>query len=307
VSASRLHQTIAEMIRSKPALGLVLLDAVGVDVPANATADGIGEALSPVVSDYRPDSVVAVRADRERIEHVLVVEIQLRRDPEKELSLPAYQALVRARHRAPCIVLVVTPVGRVAAWLRRPIHLGGGSIFQALVVGPAELGRLRRRERHQSLRAELAFLRAIARGERDPSVVLKAARVFDDLLPEERGALYFDVILDALPASARRRLEIVMQKEQLKFRSEFMRGLVKEGLQKGRTEGRAEGLRDGIRAVLAARDVTLTKKDERALDECDEVSVLEEWARRAARATTAADVFEPKKPGKPRSPRSRAK
>lgn len=129
--------------------------------------------------------------------------------------------------------------------------------------------------RSDSLRAELAFLHAIARGAGDPVLVLRVARVLDDVVPEERAALYFDVILEVLPASTRRRLELLMQKADLEFRSEFMRGLVQKGLQKGRTEGRAEGLRAGVRAVLAARGIAISEKDERMLAACDDLEMLE--------------------------------
>lgn len=312
-SASRLHQTLVEMIRGKPGLGLVLLDAAGAPASEQATADATSEALSPALDDYHPDGVLLVRDGAEIGPRVLVVEVQLRVDKEKAFSLPVYQALNRRRHRAPCDVLVLATRAKVAAWYRQPIELGSGSVFRALVVGPEELGRVRDR----SLRVEVAFLHAVARGPREPALVLRAARMFDDLLPEERAALYFDVVLDVLPASTRRQLEILMEKAHLEFRSEFMRGLVKKGLEKGQTEGRAKGLAEGraegraeglraaIRAVLAAREIVLSKKDERALAGCDDLHVLEEWARRAARASTAREVFEPTPRQKKASPRSR--
>jgi len=100
------------------------------------------------------------------------------------------------------------PAMTVAAWLAKPIALGGGSHFRALVVGPDKLVRLdaaRRRAAGASrdvqpdVAVEIAFLRAVAHGRHDLRLVTSAGLLFDAKLPDERAALYFDVILDVLP------------------------------------------------------------------------------------------------------------
>ncbi len=309
------------MIRDKPSFVLALAEAAGAALPDGATATSLGEAVAPV-RDYLPDAAVAIHDGRGALDRVVIVEVQLRRREDKAFSLPVYQALARARHPAPCEVLVVTPALTVATWLATPIELGGGSLFRALVVGPDELLRLdaaRRRATGSSRDAqpdvavEIAFLRAVAHGRHDLQLVTSAGLLFDAKLPDDRAALYFDVILDVLPISKRRALESFMEKERLKFRSEFMRNLVKEGLEKGLEkglakghargleEGRVEGLRGALRAILDAREIQLSTAQTRQLERCEDPAVLDAWVQRAARATTADDVF-PSPPRKARAP-----
>jgi hypothetical protein len=299
------------MIRGKPDLALVLLRAAGADAPPRALAAGVGEALSPVIEDYRPDCIVELRNERAVLERVVVVEVQRRRDRKKLFALPVYQALARARHKVPCDVLVIAPSPPVADWLRRPVVLGSGSLFRATVVGSEELWLRREPEG-----AEVAFLRALAHGGTDPALVLTAARLLDRLT-DSRALLYFDVILRALPDATRRVVEVLMQSEELEFESPYLRGLLARGRAEGREEGRAtgreegratgreegratgraEGLRIALRGVLASRGITLEREDEVRLAAKDDLHMLEAWIRCACVATTAREVFgEPEEP-----------
>ena len=121
---------------------LALAEVAGAALPEGATATGLGEALAPV-RDYLPDAAVAIHDGDGALDRIVIVEVQLRRRVDKSFSLPVYQALARARHAAPCEVLVVTPALTVATWLATPIELGGGSLFRALVVGPDDDGQRR--------------------------------------------------------------------------------------------------------------------------------------------------------------------
>jgi hypothetical protein len=273
------------MIRGKPDLALVLLRAAGADAPPRALAAGVGEALSPVIEDYRPDCIVELRDERAVLERVVVVEVQRRRDRKKLFALPVYQALARARHKVPCDVLVIAPSPPVADWLRRPVALGSGSLFRATVVGSEELWL-----RSEPEGAEVAFLRALAHGGTEPALVLTAARLLDRLT-DSRALLYFDVILRALPDATRRMVEVLMQNEELEFESPYLRGLLARGRAEGRATGRAEGLRIALRGVLASRGITLEREDEARLAAKDDLHMLEAWIRCACVATTAREVF----------------
>lgn len=236
-SAARLHQTLVEMIRDKPPFALALAEVGGATLPAGATATSVGEAVAPV-RDYLPDAVIAIHDATGALHRILIAEVQLETDARKAFSMPVYQALARARHEAPCEVMVITPAKSVAAWLAEPIELGGGSRFCARIVGPDELLRLRAARRaHVDITVEVAFVRAVAHGGRDPRLVTTAGFVFDAMLPVERAALYFDVILDALPISKRRALESFMEKESLQLRSWYFKKLARKASPKVAPKG----------------------------------------------------------------------
>lgn len=288
---SELHEALVEMFREKPQLVLVLLGLVGL-ARAAGVASTVAAAFPGTVPEYRPDSVVEVRAVGGPLLRVIVVEVQLGRDEGKAFSLPVYQTLARARHRVPCDVVVVTPRPDVATWLRRPIHLGSGSAFQATVIGPAELSRM-----HGTGIPEIALLCGFASREGDDAVVEEALQTFGEL-PESVATLYSDLLIDALPAGLKAIAEAWMQ-QRYEYKTPIIRKIVQEGWDKGHEEGREQGhedgrldgLRRGIRAVLEARAIALLPDDEAKLASCVAETTLLAWLRRAAVMNSAADVF----------------
>ena len=172
---SEIHELLVEVFRSRPEVVVRLARALSlVPLSGRERARAVGEGVSASVTDFRPDCVVELRDEAGRVVRTVVVEVQLRRDVSKGFSLPVYQALLRARHRCPCDVMVVTPVAYVAESMRAPIRLGERSSVGALVVGPDDLARLGRAADDP---AELLFLRAVATVERDPRVLLEAPAI----------------------------------------------------------------------------------------------------------------------------------
>ena len=277
------------MVRQKPELRLALLEAADAALPNAATTVVVSESLSALVPDYRADCVVALRDAMGGLARIVVVEVQLHRAAQKLFALPVYQALARARYGVPCEVLVVAPRPAVARWLRAPVALGGGSIFRAQVLGPEELGAL-----SHAATAEVAFLRAMVRGDHEPALVVEAAERFDEL-PAERGALYLDLLLRLLSRATRHTVEALMPLSNYEFKSEYMLKVLARGREEGRQEGRQEGLeglRQAIRAVIDARGLTLRPEDARRLAACTELATLGEWARRAAVASRVEAIFD---------------
>jgi hypothetical protein len=143
---SPLHDQIVALVRANPRVFVDLVGAAAaLEVPEGALAVCASETFSTQVEDYRADAVIELRGGGGDVARVVVVEVQLRRDPRKVFALPVYQAVARARYRVACDVVVVAPAARVANALRRPIALGAGSVFQAIVVFdelPGERGAL---------------------------------------------------------------------------------------------------------------------------------------------------------------------
>jgi len=83
---------------------------------------GISTYLPPLThlqaAEYRADLVLFLRRGTENVLGI-IVEIQLHRDEDKPYSWPAYVANLRARHRCPVCLLVVTVEEAVESWAGR--------------------------------------------------------------------------------------------------------------------------------------------------------------------------------------------
>jgi hypothetical protein len=134
----------------------------------------------------------------------LVVEVQLTRDPDKVFSWPLYAATLRARHRCPVAVLVVTPYQVIARWAATPIETGPGCIWAPLVLGPGAIPWITSASDPQAA-SELGALSLVAHASEPGALreigpaVLAALRARAD----SRSRFYYDLIIAALPPAAR--------------------------------------------------------------------------------------------------------
>ena len=246
---SLIHEALVELFRSCPTLAAHLLAAQRA-IPSAETVECemLSEDLSVVASpEYRADAVVRMRGPS--IELALVVEVQLRRDPDKAFVWPAYVAVARARHRIPATVLVLTLDGDTARWAAEPIVLGPGWVGSPIVVGPAQVPVVTDL-RVAAACPEVAVLSAMAHGDgpQGSAVGLAAAQAARDL-DEQRSRLYVDLILAALHPAARAFLERLMI-QNWEPQSDLFKRLIHQGRTEGLTEGRAGGLADGERRLL---------------------------------------------------------
>ncbi len=136
------HEALPLLFRNCPELAPQLMrESLGVKLPEYSViheqSTDFTEALP---TEYRADLVVQLADDRGPVMG-LVVEVQLRRDPQKRYTWPVYVTNLRARLQCDALLLVVTPFEHVAAWCRERISLGGGSFVQPWVVGPEAVPR----------------------------------------------------------------------------------------------------------------------------------------------------------------------
>ena len=123
---SLIHEALVDLFRSCPTLAARLL-AARQAIPSADEIEGelVSEDLSLVTSpEYRADAVLRLRGPG--VDLALVVEVQLRRDPDKGYVWPVYVAVARARHRVATVLLVLTLDGDTARWAASPIPLGPG-------------------------------------------------------------------------------------------------------------------------------------------------------------------------------------
>jgi hypothetical protein len=169
----------------------------------------------------------------------VIVEVQLGRDEDKPYTWPAYVANLRARHRCPVCLLVITIEEAVARWARKFIELGPGSRCSPWVVGPSNTPAVTKR-RDAEENVELSVLSAIEHGQSTDIAlatrVASAAVLASAALDAERSRLYLDLILLSLSENVRHEVLQVMNSLGYEYQSDFARHYVA----KGRAEGRVE-------------------------------------------------------------------
>jgi len=193
-------------------------------------------------AEYRADLVLLLeRGARKALG--IIVEVQLARDADKPYVWPAYIANLRARHRCPVCLLVVTTDDSVARWAGRPIELGPGTRCHPWVVGPSNVPAITEL-RDAKENVELAVLSAIEHGKntdvtlaiRIASAAILASRDIDG----ERSRMYVDLIYFSLSEGARGVLEADMASGKYEYQSDFARRYFGQGLTEGTTKGRVE-------------------------------------------------------------------
>ena len=169
----------------------------------------------------------------------VIVEVQLACDEDKPYAWPAYVANLRARHRCPVCLLVLTIEEAVSRWAGRSIELGPGTRCHPWVVGPSNTPAVTELQDAEE-NVELAVLSAIEHGQSADVVlaarITSAAIVASAAIDAERSRLYLDLVLISLSKSAPELLEATMNSLGYEYQSDFARRYVAQG----KTEGRVE-------------------------------------------------------------------
>jgi hypothetical protein len=280
---SLLHEGIIHLVREKPAFAADLLrDILHVAVPPFSSARLSEATLNNLVpTEYTADAVVLL--GNKKPVFGIILEAQIREDPQKLFTWPVYALTARAQHRCPFVVLVVTPNDATARWAAQPIELGGGT-WRALVVGPKGIPvvtdvELATREPH------LAVLSVLAHGRDDdvPTAVAiaTAAAAGSAGLPAPTRMLYFALIESSLGEAARKSFAMLPQGQR--FFSETQR--------RAFAEGEAKGQAKAILVVLESRGLEVSSEQrERILGNTD-ASTLNTWLKKAATVASVEQLF----------------
>ena len=250
---SNKHQGLLQLFRNQPALAAELVCLVGKEpLPPHDSAQLADAGASPVTAtEYTADTTVVLRQG-ERPVYAIVVEVQLRRDPDKRYSWPYYVAAQRCRLQCACCLLVLAPDRGVAGWAATPIDLGQpGYPFAPLVVDSESVPIIGQVDAAVQ-RPELAVLSALAHGRREYGSAVATAAVGALIhLDDERKLLYYDLVLDAVCEATRLELEALMKPEGYEYQSDFARKYYGAGVEKGLEEGRLDEKLGIARKLLA--------------------------------------------------------
>jgi hypothetical protein len=245
---SYLHELLLLLFRNRSGSAADLLRELDVQLPEYDEVRTESSDLSDLKpAEYRADLVLFLVRESQKVLGV-IVEVQLGNDEDKPYAWPAYIANLRARHRCPVCLLVITIEEAVARWAGRSIDMGPGTRCKPWVVGPSNTPAVTGLQDAQE-NVELAVLSAIEHGQ-NPDIALaariaSAAIVASAGIDAERSRLYLDLMLIALSASAPEALEATMNSLGFEYQSDFARRYVAQGKAEGLVEGRAEGRTEG--------------------------------------------------------------
>jgi hypothetical protein len=250
---SDLHELLLLLFRKRAASALDLMRELKVQLPEYDEVRADSSELNTIQPvEYQADLVLLL-LQKTRTVLGVIVEVQLGRDEDKPYKWPVYVANLRARHRCPVCLLVLSVKTAVARWAGRSIDLGPGTRCTPWVVGPSNTPAITDlKEARQNV--ELAVFSAVEHARntdsRLVSRIASAAIVASASLDDERSRLYFDLIVRALSKNTRR-LAMSSLEHEYEYKSDFARRYVAKGKVAGRKEGKAEGRAEGrVEVVL---------------------------------------------------------
>jgi hypothetical protein len=279
-----LHETLVMLFQRRPRLAPELIrEALDQPLPMFDEVTLQDANLSQIMpTEFRADLVVLLRSGHPV--YGIVVEIQLRRDADKEYSWPVYVTALRARYHCPCRLLVVTPDRAVARWAARPIELSPpGDIVTPLVIGPDAIPVITDTEEARE-RPELALLSVQAHGKTELGFeVGRAALLAADGLEDDRRMLYCELVRWAVHEAAHRQMEDLMRLADIGIRNEEMRKYFDRGM--------AEGEAKALLRILAARGLEVTESQRTQILQCTDPDTLGRWLDRAVTVRLTDELF----------------
>jgi hypothetical protein len=236
---SYLHELLLVLFRNHSGSAADLLRKLDVQLPEYDEVRAESSDLSNLrPAEYRADLVLFLVRGSHKVLGV-IVEVQLACDEDKPYAWPAYIANLRARHRCPVCLLVVTIEDAVARWAAKSIELGPGTRCNPWVVGPSNTPAVTELQDAQE-NVELAVLSAIEHGQSADiplaARVASAAILASADIDAERSRLYLDLILISLSQNAPEAFEATMNSLGFEYQSDFARRYFGQGKAEGRVE-----------------------------------------------------------------------
>ena len=281
---SFLHEALLLLFRNHPELAAELLrDALGVELPDYTEARIESAELTDIEPASRYADLVVLLVEGKPVLGI-VIEVQLARDDDKLFTWPVYVANLRGRIRCPVELLVIAPDTKVATWAARPIRLGERASLTPFVIGPEGVPFVDDIE-HAKRTPELAVLSVVAHGHSGVDDAVKLALVAAQASAESRAsdfAVYYDLIVSALSAAARKAFEMLPQGYEFQDKS------LKRSFERGRVQATAEA----VLRVLARRELAVSDEQRQRIISCTELESLERWLDTALAVASTEELFE---------------
>jgi hypothetical protein len=285
---SYLHELLLLLFRNRAGSAADLLRQLDAQLPEYDEVRAESSDLSDLrPTEYRADLVLFLVRGSHKVLGV-IVEVQLACDQDKPYAWPAYIANLRARHRCPVCLLVITVEDAVARWAGRSIELGPGTRCNPWVLGPSNTPVITELEDAKE-NVELAVLSAVEHGQStDIQLVARiaaAAIVASADIDAEHSKLYHDLILISLSENAPEALETAMNSLRFGYpQSAFIR--------RHFGQGKAEGRMEMVLKLLALRFGPLTEATQARLRDVQDEQ-LDAVAERLLTAQTLEEALGP--------------
>lgn len=256
--AKPLHESLLQLIANCGQLVAAFLRGHALIPEGPIHAESVSADLSQIApAEFRADQVITVRDPSKgpmaNPELVVVVEIQLHIDRDKQHTWPVYVAAAAAKHRCCALLLVIAPDPKVAIWAHGPFGQLPGLMLEPIVLSYADVPEHLDEEVAQRF-PELAVLAAIAHPSND-EIAQQALRAIAEL-DSERNSLYFDILKRELPHLRRSSSEASMlMVNGVKYYSDFAIKFLSLGMIEGARMKREESseftMHHGIAFALA--------------------------------------------------------
>jgi len=278
---------LLHLFRNRSGSAADLLREFDVDLPEYDDTRVDSSDLSDLrPAEYRADMVSFLMHGSQKVLGI-IIEVQLGRDDDKPYAWPAYVVNLRARHRCPVCLLVITTNDAVARWAGRSIELGPGTQCKPWVIGPSNTPMVTELKDAQA-NPELAVLSAIEHGQSADiplaARIASAAIVASADIDAERSRLYLDLILISLSQNAPKAFEATMNSLGYETRSDSARRYY--------GQGKAEGRVELILKLLALRFGPLTEAIQTRVRSAQDAR-LDTVAERVLTAQTLEDALGP--------------
>ena len=250
--AGAVHESVLELIREHPLLLKTLLEEQGLEL-------SFDELQLPAESDLGQLQPTQHRADLVFVssgKQAVIVEVQNRRDDQKQFTWPLYTASLHEREACETLLIVIATKRSVAKWARQTIPSFQPPMgFQPHVIGPKSIPKLNSAAEVARSPA-LGVFSAMVHGPGEQGI----ERVKTTLEGIEKAALdspklslYIDMVCAALSKAQLEAMEEHMRTHQEPFseifRKHYRKGRnegLEEGLKKGHTRGLEEGHTKGL-------------------------------------------------------------
>ncbi|WP_068052317.1 hypothetical protein [Nocardia xishanensis] len=282
-----LHEVMIDLFRHRPRLAAELLGYVSDDpLPEfdNVRLD-CGDFPDIDPTEYRADAVVVLTSGTSPVLAV-IIEVQLKPDPDKHWSWPVYLTTLRARLRCRTALLVLCPNERTADRCGRPIGIAPGCTLRPLVVSPNKVPVVTDAATATN-NPELAVLSAIAH-RRHPERDAILTTLVEHVLDGPNGEMYLDLVTAVMPVAARHFLESLMTTGTYEYKSDFARRYYA----RGKADGEATGEARALLTMLRARRIRVPDEAEARIRECTDADLLNSWVERAATAKSLGEVLD---------------
>ncbi|NUT41929.1 MAG: Yae1 family protein [Thermoactinospora sp.] len=295
------HDAANSLIREHPELAVRFLRTVGhvtlPDVPVQA-ADG--ELNDRVSTSCYADTVLVGGPIHDR-RFSLISEIETRITQGKLDQTIRYAATLWLHYGKPIHIVFFTPDPNYKKFDHEVTVVSGCLTLSVEIcfVGPDEIPAITDPAVMENDPA-LFVLSVIAHGDR-PDVAEAFCRGMAHL-PHDYAAYYYEHAAAKATRTIRQRMEATM-KLQIPAYSDMAkehRGIgrtegkaegIEEGKAEGRVEGRVEGKVGALLITLEARGLTVSSEQRARIEDCTDLSQLDQWIRRALTGATTAEIL----------------